>query len=269
MEDERGDINVQGVRYRLLGLLKNGETRTFEIGEEEQNLFVFFTNSSKNYCNDTYLIPAGMEDVQLSGMPRYNPVNGGAFRFDGEATEVQVKNRKRSTRAGIIVLVAAVVVGIVIGLWQSGLFDGPAKPKEFTYAGMSITLTNKFTEENGSEYADTDYDMVYNSGSVAVATFRETFASLPDEYNKNTPLTEYARLLLAANDMPANTEIKSEDGLVWFEDEYSVDDGTIHNFTMVYKSADAFWMFQFMVYTEDLNKYRPLIMEWAKSVTFE
>ena len=95
IEDPAGDLVIDGVPCRLLGKLKNGEEGSFEIGEDAARVFVIGDKLSRSFCSDFYEIPAGSDDVVLSGVNRFNPATGNAFRFDGNASEEVVANRKK------------------------------------------------------------------------------------------------------------------------------------------------------------------------------
>ena len=77
------DLVINGLPCRKLGTLKNGETKTFEIEDNFAKLFVIIDRFSKGYCNEFYNIPAGTEDIELSGKNEFNLTTGNAFRFDG------------------------------------------------------------------------------------------------------------------------------------------------------------------------------------------
>ncbi len=109
------EILINNTPCRKIGDLKNGEEKTFQIDEGEAKVFVIADKLSKNYCNDYYQLPAGQEDISLSGKNKFNPANGNAFRFDNNETEEIIANRKRGTRKGIIILIIAVIVGAVVG----------------------------------------------------------------------------------------------------------------------------------------------------------
>lgn len=118
------EIVINNVPCRKLGDLKNGEEKTFSIGENEAKVFVIADQLSKNYCNEFFKLPAGDTDVFLSGKNCFNPANGNAFRFDGVTDEEILQNRKKGTQKGLIVLCIAIVVGFVMGfLISSGLLS--------------------------------------------------------------------------------------------------------------------------------------------------
>ncbi len=111
-----GRLVINGTPCRKLGTLKNGEEKTFSVGERAARLFVIADSLSKGFCSEFYELPEGAEDVRLSGRCRFNPADGNAFRFDGEVSRAAQENRKNSVRRGVAVLVAACVIGAATGV---------------------------------------------------------------------------------------------------------------------------------------------------------
>ena len=109
------EITISDVPCRKLGDLKNGEEKTFEIGNEAARVFVIADGLSKDYCNDFYELPDGSEDIVLTGKNRFNMATGNAFRFDNNESQAALENRKRGTNKGSIVMIVAIVVGAIIG----------------------------------------------------------------------------------------------------------------------------------------------------------
>ncbi len=109
------EITISGVPCRKLGDLKNGEEKTFEIGEEAAKVFVIFGKSSKDWCNDFYPLPEGTEDVYLTGQNKLNPANGNAFLFDNNDSPEVAEARQQGKKKGSALLIVAVAVGVVLG----------------------------------------------------------------------------------------------------------------------------------------------------------
>ena len=109
------EITINDVPCRKLGELKNGEEKTFEIGDEAARVFVIADSLSKNYCNDFYELPDGHEDIVLSGKNCFNLASGNAFRFDNNDSQAALANRKRGTGQGVVVMIVAIVVGAILG----------------------------------------------------------------------------------------------------------------------------------------------------------
>ena len=111
------DMKIKGVNCRKLGDLKNGEEKSFEIGESAARVFLIADSLSKGYCNEFYRLSEGDGDVYLTGKCHFNPAAGNAFRFDGVNDPEVLANRKKATQKGIIVLVVACIVGFVVGFF--------------------------------------------------------------------------------------------------------------------------------------------------------
>ena len=271
IQDPNGDIIINQVPCRLLGTLKNGQTGTFSIGEDTAKLFVYYDKLSRNYANDYYDIPAGSEDISLSGQSKFNPSNGNAFRFDGsDDTNEKMTHHKRGGRVGLIILIASLIIGGVIGRfagdWISGfLFSDDtvdAEPKTFSAQGMQITLNSDFSEESFENFT-----VCYGAHDVAVFALKEPF-SLMVGLEDYTP-EQYGQLVLQSNGM-TDFELQTTDGILYFE--YEADDeetkNTYYYFSTIHKAADAFWLIQFVSDADEAEEYLPYFLEWARSISF-
>ena len=258
------DITVNNVPCRKLGDLKNGEEKTFQVEEQALKVFVIADTLSKEYCNEFYLLPEGADDVVLTGKNKYNPANGNAFRFDNNENHEVLINRKKGNRIGIIVISLAILVGAVGGalIGVSIFSEKKATPKTFTNEGMSITLSDEFKENDVGGYT-----AVYDSKKVAVFVLKEDFTFV--EGFENYTLEQYAKLVITSNNL-GDPEVKTVDEVAIFEYEYknTENNNTYKYFSYVYKADDAFWLVQFAVRDNAVDKYEAKIEEWAKSVKF-
>lgn len=267
IEDEAGELVIGGVPCRLLGDLKNGEEKRFEIPESdrERKLFVIADCASRNYCNDFVRVPVGDGDLSLSGKCHFNPAAGNAFRFDGVSDAEVLENRKKSKRRGLIVLLVAILIGAVIGgaigvAMSRNLFG--EKPKTFSSNGMSLTLTTGFRETSMEGYT-----VCYDSKDVAVFVLREGFDLVPGV--SELTLDEYVELVRESNKGKDGVTVGREGNLPCMEYR-STNDGTIYYYyTVMYKSSDAFWLVQFATKDANAKELRPRFVEWAKTVKFE
>lgn len=258
------EIYINNMPCRKLGTLKNGEEKTFVIGNEDADIFVIADKLSKNFCNDVYHICAGEEDIFLSGRNRYNPATGNAFRFDGVTDETVLKNRKKGTRIGIIVLCIAALVGGIIG-WFGG--SGIPHDKTFSDGNFSITLTDEFEQIDLEENNLTDYYACFGTNYMSVFISKEPF-SLSEGFGDLT-IEEYRDLVLKNNDFDSSPTIQNHEGLTCFDYNTVNDSGDdSYYFTSVYKSDDAFWIVGFATFAENEEIYGEDIIEWAKSVKF-
>lgn len=115
------ELEICGEGCRKIGEIKNGKTESFEIDEREGRVFVIADKASRDWCNDSRPIPAGDEDIELSGKCRLNPTVGNAFRFDGEADEIAKKNKKAGGRKGCLTTLIAIICGVIIGIIFSSM----------------------------------------------------------------------------------------------------------------------------------------------------
>ena len=259
-----GDFTINDVPCRKIGELKNGQENTFVIGNEATRVYAIFDKLSKDYCNDYFDIPAGDYDLILTGKNEYNPANGNAFRFDNNNSEGVEENRKKGNRKGLVVLIGAIIVGAVIGVFIGGglISESPAEPETFTKDGMSITLTDDFRETPAEGFLT-----AYESKDVAVFVIKEEFSLL--EGSEDYSAEDYAQLIIDANGFE-DAKVKTYKDLTYFNYDYHNPDTktTYEYFSYAYKSDDAFWLVQFATPEEYVGDNEPEIMEWADSVEF-
>ena len=259
------EIVINNTPCRKIGTLKNGEQSTFVIDESAARVFVIADKLSKDYCSEFYKIPAGDEDIFLSGKNHFNPASGNAFRFDGVTDEEVLRNRKRGSKKGIVILVIAAIIGFIAGyMITSGGFSAPkVEAKAFSSNGMHITLTNKFVETSIQNYT-----VCFDSKDVAVFALKEDFNLFDGA--ENYTLEDYGELVLKSNGFSSDIGLEAYNGLTYFEyiftnpstrDEY-------HYFTVLYKADDAFWMVQFATLEKNFEQYQQSFVDWAKSVEF-
>lgn len=119
------ELIINGFPCRKLGTLKNGRTATFPIGDQAARVFVIADKLSKGFCSDWYPLPAGTENVTLSGKNCFHPGAGNPFRFDGVTDPEVLANRKKGNGKGILFLIICCIIGAMIGsLLGSAVFSG-------------------------------------------------------------------------------------------------------------------------------------------------
>ena len=265
VEDPNSDeIVINDIACRKLGDLKNGEEKTFEIESAALKVFVIGDKLTKDLCCEYYQLPAGDEDIALAGKNKLNPANGNAFIFESNQSEEVLLFRKQKKKKGTRILIVCAIIGAVAG-FISGLglvSNTPAEVKTFSKSGMSITLTDEFTEK----YIQ-GYTAIYESKHVAVFALEEHFTLL--EGFEDYTLAEYADLVIQNNGL-SSTSTKTEKGLTLFEYDFKNPDTglTYHYFSFVYKADDAFWMIQFSMEAKNTDAYENQIFDWARSVNF-
>lgn len=263
IEDIDGDTVIENVTCRKLGTLKNGEEKSFLIDEREAKVFVIADSLSKGFCNDYYQIPAGDEDISLSGKNLFNPATGNAFRFDNNNSADVAASRRKGENKGVVVLIVSLIIGAIVGL---GISNGiirslDSRPKDFSEQEMTVTLTREF-----GEFAAEGFTVSYSSEDVVVFALREDF-SLAEGLGDFT-LDDYAALVMYNNGIEG-AELKNVDGIPYFEYDTDFEDETYSYAIFMYKASDAFWLFQFATHDEDYDKLKLDILGWASSVRFE
>ena len=144
----------------VLGEIRNGEEKTFEIGDEETVVSVSPPTVPRWFMCEKKVIPAGSEDVTLSGKVRYSPFLGNPFLFDDpdEKTAAERKKRLRRASAFFWIFVASAVLLVILcgaavarGIWgESDPKTGPdakSVPAEFVLNGLRVTLNSDFRKK--------------------------------------------------------------------------------------------------------------------------
>ncbi len=257
------DIVIGDTPCKFLGKLKNGEEKTFEITESSAKVYVIADKLSKNYCNDFFAVPAGNEDVYLSGKNSFNPITGNPFRFDGVTDEESQINRKKTSKRGVLIFTVSIILGIIIGLYSSGLFSPKyTSPAVFDADRFAIELTDDF-RENSELATENGLYACFESSDVAVLILCEEFAYL-EGFDVETA-EDYAKLFIEANAM-TDSKVETDNGICHF-DYTAVSEGkTFYYFAACLKGKDAFWMFQFVTQEKDFAKFEERIYEWASSI---
>ena len=263
-DPQANDMTINGVTCRMLGTLKNGETKTFSVSEAAAKVFVIAGKLSKGFCNEYYPLPESTEDILLTGKNCFNPAAGNAFRFDGVVDPAVLANRKKTTRKGMIVLIAAVIVGAVVGTVMGGqmvkdMLSAKYEPKEYQVADLRIMLTDQF-----KDFSVEGYTGGFQTRDVAILILQENRNML--EAGGVNSLTQYAKLVQQVN--KHNAPIQEEEHFLYYEYDFHnrTTNEDFHYFVMMYKNPVDFYIVQFAVRQAETENYREQVMEWAKSV---
>ena len=248
------EVTIDGVGCRKLGTLKNGETKTFEIASEAQQLFVV---TGKTKCNTPVTIAQGQEDVVLSGVHEF-VLGSNPFRFDGiELTAQEQAKRKKNNRKGYVSVLLAILLGAALGYFLTTAFFGNSdSPKTFTKDLFEITLTDAFEEQQQSGFY-----ACYASESVVVFAIREPKALFAEDM---TP-AEYGRMVLEANGK-TNLKLHQTDEFVWFEYTETPDGEMYYYLASCYKGNEAYWVVNFATPESNRSDCKDLFLDWADTV---
>ena len=260
-DHEASELEIGGVPCRKLGTLKNGQEASFRISESAAKVFVIADKLSKDYCNDCYALPAGPESVTLTGKCILNPLAGNPFYFKGLDPEFERKRRKKTIVASSIlaaIIALAVAAAIIIGS-----IEPPAPQHTFTVDNLQITLNEDFVEFDAEGYA-----RAMDSKNVAVMILQEEFTLMLglEDYT----LEQYGQLVLSNNTNRETSGLQVRNGVMYFEyDTKNIEDGKEYRYIVtMYKGNDAFWLVQYIVRSNEADKYYDDIFQWASSVRF-
>ena len=266
IKDPQGSEFICGTACTKLGALKNGETVSFEIPDGECSVYVGAGSVSRDFNCDLAIVPAGSENVALTGVSRFNPVSGNPFRFDGEPSEQAQQLRKQSQKRAwnflIPILIGSAIAGLVAGVAAgTAAAKKHAAPKDFTVQNMTITLNENFSVEQmegSEEWIASDH--------VGVYTVRDAFAEY--EGLEDWTLQEYAATCFADEEDP-HPVLLTDGNLRYYAYDVDLGDEGSYSYTAyVFKTQDAFWLVQFVTETSEASRYASDIRAWAQSVVF-
>ena len=246
------ELEIDGISYRKLGTLGNGQEVTFEIGSQAARICVIADKMSRNLCNEVYPLPEGEEDICLTGKNHYNPATGNPFYFDGVTDPTVLANRKKKSFRFVLIFIAAIVIGVIAGLARNGVFESN-DPKTFTYDDFQITLTEAFDED-----IIDGYDVCYLSDDVACFVLRESVTG--EEGDAPMTLQEYAEAFTEYNEIPLETMKNGMYGFTFSEDV----DGELCNYYGFFCEGNGeVWTVQFAVFAPYVSQYEQQIYDWA------
>ncbi len=173
-----------------------------------------------------------------------------------------------SLKIGLITLAVCIVLSVgliaLLALAWGPLMDAfTPQPQDFTYEEMTITLDDNFWQ-----MPEGSFDVSFISMDTDVFCLRESFAE--NSGLQALSIQQYGQLLAKTNDNLANTGLKSQNGLHYFE--YTVFNEEMeedyHYVICLYKSSQAFWAIQFATPDYLAEDMRQDVFTWAKSVRF-
>ena len=254
------ELTISGVPCRFLGTLKNGQQATFQIPDEETQIFVIADKVSKEYCNATVTLPAG-QDYFLTGKHHF-VLGSNPFRFDGVDGPGLQENQKKQGRKGLLIWLAAVIIGLIVGTVVPNVLGGDS-PKTFKKGDhFKITLTDDFERIKEGEYEEYEgYYTCYKSDYVHVLVLREKF----EDFDEDLTLNEYIELSLEVNGKE-DSKVEKGDGYKYIT--YSeIEDGEFMHYTCAfYEGHDGFFVVNFVTPSNNADRFRDSFKKWAASV---
>ena len=168
----------------------------------------------------------------------------------------------KNTLEVIMKKIVAVIILVVSMVMTFTSCFAPAE-KDFTAAGMTITLTEEFYEK---EYIS--YTAVYESSDIAIFALKEEKTIFEQYGYKNLSLADYGEMVLEANSL-SGVSIKKDGELSYFTYEKALNGKEYLYTAYIFDTNDAFWLIQFACLTDKGDTYSETIADYAKTVKFE
>ena len=266
---ENPTTKVAGKPCRLLGYIKNGETRTFNIPESACHIYVV-AGKPKGYLESELLpLPEGNQPIFVSGQNCFDFFTGTPFRFDNIVNETTYRHRSKNMKKGLWVMLAAILIGLMIGI-ALGIVVATARNKPIVYEenGISITLPPSF-----ESVENRDFSPYYTNGTCSIAVIRESENSTNLHH-----LIDYANAVedLMDDYDKITTSVTPQKGLLYLEYTVKEEDATycwIVFFYMTpanhYAENASFYRLIMGTSAENYEALRDDFFEWAKTVEVE
>jgi len=138
-----------------------------------------------------------------------------------------------------------------------------AKPKTFTYEGISIELTTDFLR---MDFISEEYDFIVGDDLLAVMGMKVTF---DDTDISNYTVKEFAENFHQVFEENNPTELTDIDGIPVFQYRVIDDEDDQTMAVTFHKAEDCFWLVMFGADTAEFSKVYPDICKYAKTVKCE
>jgi hypothetical protein len=161
----------------------------------------------------------------------------------------------------LLCLTAALSLLVVL---CAGCGEAAAKEKTFSKAGLSITLTEDYSEQEVASMTAT-----YTSLDSVVMTLKEEYSLFEKAGLDPSTFTlkDYAQLVCDNNKLQA--DIQEKDGLTCFSYTNTANGKDNAYLAVVYQGTDAFWLVQFSCVADNYSKLESTFMNYAKTVAVE
>lgn len=143
----------------------------------------------------------------------------------------------------------------------------PAEPveKEFTAAGLHLTLTESFAEKQHAAYT-----LYAESEDLLVLGLKEEYKLFENtDFSDQTSLKQYAALVWTANQLEGDVPMEDDGELLWFEYDNHVNGADYRYRAYVFKDNEGFWLLQFAARAEEFAALSQTIRDYAASVYFD
>lgn len=142
--------------------------------------------------------------------------------------------------------------------------DEGVAPKDFSSNGMTITLTNEFSQKD-----EEGFTVCFDSGAIVIFCLREEFQIKNGLFEMSAE--DYAQSVREVNADLDTSDVYTKDGYAYIEYDFNnlLLGKTFSYYCTVFKTEDAFWMIQFSCEKFAYETFKPKFEGWAKTIVFE
>lgn len=263
---------IAGTPCRMIGKLQNGDTEVLDIPESACRIFVAARKPFGYLSSEVLSLPEGSETIYLTGQNRFDFFTGSPFRFDHIVNEETIRHRTRNTRGGLWVVLAALIIGFIIGtLLGIAVIKKQNEPVVHTNKGLSITLPPSFT---CTPVEDDDYlTTIFASGNCLITVVKESRA--PTHINSLKAYASAVEQMLTEEGCRIITPARPNNGHYYIEYRVTEEGVTYRGVMFLYLNVSAhistsyYYRVDITVPTEEYDTYREDFFEWAKTVEVE
>ena len=135
-------------------------------------------------------------------------------------------------------------------------------PKNFTVAGMTITLTKDFEVGNANSF-----DIYLKSDEVIFTAVVETADELEQQGYEINNLDDYTSEILALNNT-SKSNLVSKGKYRYFTTTNTVNGANYTYVHCTFQNGTSYWVCEFACKTKHYDKYKEKIIKWADSISF-
>jgi hypothetical protein len=184
---------------------------------------------------------------------------------EGSQGQTLTSYRFERTKVNRIAIVLGIAIPVLVftGFTVFNAFLGKvddAQPKDFSKAGLTITLTQAFKERDAVSQTAT-----YVSQRDLVFTLKEDFPSLADVgIPSDTTLRDYASFILENNGIDAT--LLGSEARPWFTYSHQANGKEYSYLVTVYRGSDAYWVVSFACESGRYTASEAQFQKWADTV---
>lgn len=257
ISDPASAIRILDTPVRTLCVLKNSESQVISVPDEEFTLFAAADALSLGYCLDQIVVPAGTEDVTISGQCRFNPFIGNPFRFDGSVPNEAIRaGQKKQIRNAVIGILVGLAVFFVI--FGALLFFADGKPADFDVCGYRITLDKSFTiDEQSAEEASILSDDVTVYVTAIPAEMFEAYTGMSPE--------DLLSCCLDYSALDTHTDPVTVGNFTYIQAEYENNGYKLTSLITGQKDVNSFLIMEFTTLRSQFSKHMKTMLEQAQT----